>query len=71
MPAIINAARSEQQGVRLTGLTRFRFDNDTSSRSGSRRRQPRLKRPLGCFKSVRVYARRPPASRTASPWAPA
>ena len=26
--AIINAARSEQQGVRLTGLTVFRFDNN-------------------------------------------
>ena len=26
--AIINAARSEQQGVRLTGLTVFRFDTD-------------------------------------------
>ena len=26
--AIINAARSEQQGVRLTGLTLFRFDTD-------------------------------------------
>ena len=26
--AIINAARSEQQGVRLTGLTVFTFDND-------------------------------------------
>jgi lipopolysaccharide export system permease protein len=27
---IINAARSEQQGVRLTGLTLFRFDTDRS-----------------------------------------
>jgi len=26
--SIINAARSEQQGVRLTGLTVFRFDTD-------------------------------------------
>ncbi len=46
--AIINAARSEQQGVRLTGLTVFRFDTaaavqgaNRSARSGARRR------PLG------------------------
>src|SRR5258707_5835264 len=26
--SIINAARSEQQGIRLTGLTVFRFDTD-------------------------------------------
>ena len=46
--AIINAARSEQQGVRLTGLTVFRSTTTTSSRSESRRARPRSRKDTGC-----------------------
>ena len=46
--SIINAARSEQQGVRLTGLTVFRFDTDAPVQGANRspRGLPRG-RPLG------------------------
>ena len=46
--SIINAARSEQQGVRLTGLTVFRFDTDLAVQGANRspRSHPRG-RPLG------------------------
>ena len=53
---IINAASSEQQGVRLTGLTVFRFDTSSNSRSESRPARQRLKRAAGLFKSVRRYS---------------
>ena len=33
---IINAARSEQQGVRLTGLTLFRFDTQLPVQGANR-----------------------------------
>ena len=45
--SIINAARSEQQGVRLTGLTVFRFDPSSSSRSESRRARPPSRKAAG------------------------
>jgi lipopolysaccharide export system permease protein len=40
--AIINAARSEQQGVRLTGLTVFRFDPDFTFRERIEAREATL-----------------------------
>ncbi len=43
--SIINAARSEQQGVRLTGLTVFRFDTDLQFKERIEARARR--RPLG------------------------
>ncbi len=46
---IINAARSEQQGVRLTGLTLFRIRcRRINSRSGSRHARPRSRKGAGC-----------------------
>ena len=46
--SIINAARSEQQGVRLTGLTVFRFDTDLAVQGTNRgARGVARGRPLG------------------------
>ena len=53
--AIINAARSEQQGVRLTGLTVFRFDNDYRFRERIEAQQATLEEGRWLFKSVRRY----------------
>jgi lipopolysaccharide export system permease protein len=53
--AIINAARSEQQGVRLTGLTVFRFDNDFQFRERIEAREATLEEGRWLFKSVRRY----------------
>jgi lipopolysaccharide export system permease protein len=53
--AIINAARSEQQGVRLTGLTVFRFDNDFQFRERIEAREATLEDGRWLFKSVRRY----------------
>jgi lipopolysaccharide export system permease protein len=53
--AIINAARSEQQGVRLTGLTVFRFDNDFQFRERIEAREAALEEGRWLFKSVRRY----------------
>ncbi|HXB78931.1 MAG TPA: LPS export ABC transporter permease LptG [Bradyrhizobium sp.] len=53
--AIINAARSEQQGVRLTGLTIFRFDNDYRFRERLEAQQATLEEGRWLFKSVRRY----------------
>jgi lipopolysaccharide export system permease protein len=53
--AIINAARSEQQGVRLTGLTVFRFDNDDQFKERIEAQQATLEEGHWLFKSVRRY----------------
>ncbi|HET7492049.1 MAG TPA: LPS export ABC transporter permease LptG [Bradyrhizobium sp.] len=53
--AIINAARSEQQGVRLTGLTLFRFDNNYQFKERIEAQQATLEDGYWLFKSVRRY----------------
>jgi len=53
---IINAARSEQQGVRLTGLTVFRFDNDYQFKERIEAQQATLEDGHWLFKSVRRYS---------------
>jgi lipopolysaccharide export system permease protein len=53
--AIINAARSEQQGARLTGLTVFRFDNDDQFKERIEAQQATLEEGQWLFKSVRRY----------------
>ena len=58
---IINAARSEQQGVRLTGLTVFRFDPDLQFKERIEAREATLEEGRWLFKSVRRYSLdRPP-----------
>jgi lipopolysaccharide export system permease protein len=54
--AIINAARSEQQGVRLTGLTVFTFDNDNQFKERIEAREATLEAGHWLFKSVRRYS---------------
>ena len=53
--AIINAARSEQQGVRLTGLTVFRFDTNDQFKERIEAQQATLEEGQWLFKSVRRY----------------
>jgi lipopolysaccharide export system permease protein len=53
---IINAARSEQQGVRLTGLTLFRFDNDNHFKERIEAREASLEEGRWLFKSVRRFS---------------
>jgi lipopolysaccharide export system permease protein len=53
--AIINAARSEQQGIRLTGLTVFRFDPGLQFRERIEAREATLEDGRWVFKSVRRY----------------
>ena len=53
---IINAARSEQQGVRLTGLTVFRFDTDLQFKERIEAREASLEEGRWAFKSVRRYS---------------
>jgi lipopolysaccharide export system permease protein len=53
--AIINAARSEQQGVRLTGLTVFRLDNNDQFQERIEAQQATLEEGHWLFKSVRRY----------------
>jgi lipopolysaccharide export system permease protein len=53
---IINAARSEQQGVRLTGLTLFRFDSDHQFKERIEAREATLEEGHWLFKSARRYA---------------
>jgi lipopolysaccharide export system permease protein len=53
--AIINATRSEQQGVRLTGLTVFRFDNDSQFKERIEAQQATLEDGYWLFKSVHRY----------------
>ena len=54
--AIINAARSEQQGVRLTGLTVFRFDPEFRFKERIEAREATLEDGRWRFKSARRYA---------------
>ena len=54
--AIINAARSEQQGVRLTGLTVFRFDPDFQFKERIEAREATLEEGFWLFKGVRRYS---------------
>jgi lipopolysaccharide export system permease protein len=54
--AIINAARSEQQGVRLTGLTVFTFDTANQFKERIEAREATLENGHWLFKSVRRYA---------------
>jgi len=54
--SIINAARSEQQGVRLTGLTVFRFDTDLQFKERIEAREATLEEGRWAFKSVRRYS---------------
>ncbi|MDP1585699.1 MAG: LPS export ABC transporter permease LptG [Bradyrhizobium sp.] len=53
---IINAARSEQQGVRLTGLTVFRFDNDHQFKERIEAREAALEEGRWAFKSARRFS---------------
>jgi lipopolysaccharide export system permease protein len=53
--AIINAARSEQQGARLTGLTVFRFDNEFQFKERIEAQQATLEDGYWLFKSVHRY----------------
>jgi lipopolysaccharide export system permease protein len=53
---IINAARSEHQGVRLTGLTLFRFDTDYQFKERIEAREATLEEGEWLFKSVRRYS---------------
>ena len=53
---IINAVRSEQQGVRLTGLTLFRFDTNYRFKERIEAREATLERGFWLFKSVRRYS---------------
>ena len=53
---IINAARSEQQGARLTGLTLFRSDPDGHFKERIEAREATLEDGYWLFKSVRRYA---------------
>jgi lipopolysaccharide export system permease protein len=53
---IINAARSEQQGVRLTGLTLFRFDTANQFKERIEAREATLEDGFWLFKTVRRYS---------------
>jgi lipopolysaccharide export system permease protein len=52
---IMNAARSEQQGVRLTGLTLFRFDNDYNFKERIEAREATLEEGRWAFKGARHF----------------
>jgi lipopolysaccharide export system permease protein len=53
---IINAARSEQQGMRLTGLTLFRFDTEGKFKERIEAREATLEDGYWLFKSARRYS---------------
>jgi lipopolysaccharide export system permease protein len=53
---IINAARSEQQGVRLTGLTLFRFDTNYHFKERIEAREATLEEGRWVIKSVRRFS---------------
>ena len=53
--AIINAARSEQQGIRLTGLTVFRFGPDYQFMERIEAREATLEQGRWNFRGVRRY----------------
>lgn len=53
---IINAARSEQQGVRLTGLTLFRFDRENHFEERIEAREASLEDGRWVFRTVRRFS---------------
>jgi lipopolysaccharide export system permease protein len=53
---IINAVRSEQQGVRLTGLTLFRFDTAYQFKERIEAKEATLEEGRWVFKSVRRFS---------------
>ena len=53
---IINAIRSEQQGVRLTGLTLFRFDTEFQFKERIEAREASLEVGRWLFKSIRRFS---------------
>ena len=53
---IINAARSEQQGVRLTGLTLFRFDAENHFKERIEAREATLEDGRWVFRNVRHFS---------------
>jgi lipopolysaccharide export system permease protein len=53
---IINAARSERQGLRLTGLTLFRFDTDNKFKERIEAREATLENGYWLFQGVRRYS---------------
>ncbi len=53
---IINAARSEQQGIRLSGLTLFRFDSEYQFKERIEARSATLEDGYWMFKTVRRYS---------------
>ena len=53
---IMNAVRSEQQGVRLTGLTLFRFDTQNEFKERIEAREARLEEGHWLIKSVRRFS---------------
>ncbi|CCE07686.1 putative permease [Bradyrhizobium sp. STM 3843] len=53
---VINAARSEQQGVRLTGLTLFRFDNENHFKERIEAREATLEEGHWVFRTVRRFS---------------
>jgi lipopolysaccharide export system permease protein len=53
---MINAARSEQQGARLTGLTLFRFDTEGHFKERIEAREATLETGHWLFKTVRRYS---------------
>ncbi len=53
---IINAARSEQQGIRLTGLTLFRFGTDNRFKERIEAREATLEEGRWLFKTVRHFS---------------
>jgi lipopolysaccharide export system permease protein len=53
---IINAARSEQQGIRLTGLTLFSFDTENQFKERIEAREAALEEGRWVFKTVRRFS---------------
>jgi len=53
---IINAARSERQGLRLTGLTLFRFDTEGKFKERIEAREAMLEDGYWLFKGLRRYS---------------
>ena len=53
---IMNAARSEKQGVRLTGLTLFRFDTNNHFKERIEAREATLEEGRWLFKDVRRFS---------------
>lgn len=63
---IMNAARSEQQGARLTGLTLFRFDTENVFKERIEAREATLEDGYWLFKDVRRFSLNAPPADQAS-----